>query len=479
MTRQLWGTNRRADTGRAEVVHLAPEAASGPMTVGRYLRAQRETRGEDLDRVAGMLRIHRAYLQAIEADEIDRLPGPTYAVGFVRAYAEHLGLDGAKVVERFKEETKGLETRTQLVFPSPLPEGRVPSGAILLLAVIFMAAAYGGWMYLSSVDSTLAELVPSLPERFAAVVAGDKPTTPSATAAAGSAGAAADAPVAQPSATPPATPPSSNTAPPSVIAPAGTAPPPVASAEESRLGPADSAVVAAAPVPVVSHAAGSTAPPIADSAAASAVTASEPAMAGRVPPASESPVESEPPTATTGSASPLSTDTDPSTVEASGSSAATEAATPPAAVEKPIVATSATATSAATAVVPEQTTPSALTSTGPARYPPDPPLPASRETPKVFGFENEAARIVIRAVGDSWVEVRDGTGALLLTRVLRTGDRYRVPDQKGLTLVTGNAGGLEITVDGTAVPSIGAVGTVRRNVALEPDALKSGTAHLN
>jgi cytoskeleton protein RodZ len=41
---------------------------------------------------------------------------------------------------------------------------------------------------------------------------------------------------------------------------------------------------------------------------------------------------------------------------------------------------------------------------------------------------------------------------------------------------TGNAGGLEITVDGNPAPSIGRAGAVRRNVALDPQALMAGTA---
>ena len=41
---------------------------------------------------------------------------------------------------------------------------------------------------------------------------------------------------------------------------------------------------------------------------------------------------------------------------------------------------------------------------------------------------------------------------------------------------TGNAGGLEITVDGNPAPPIGRIGAVRRNVALDPQALIAGTA---
>jgi cytoskeleton protein RodZ len=97
--------------------------------------------------------------------------------------------------------------------------------------------------------------------------------------------------------------------------------------------------------------------------------------------------------------------------------------------------------------------------------------------PKVYGTENSGARIVIHAAADSWVEVRDSkSDELLLTRVLFKGDSYRVPDRAGLTLLTGNAGGLRIAVDGEDAPSIGPLGAVRRNVLLEPGPLKSGKA---
>ncbi|MEC9185369.1 MAG: RodZ domain-containing protein, partial [Pseudomonadota bacterium] len=96
---------------------------------------------------------------------------------------------------------------------------------------------------------------------------------------------------------------------------------------------------------------------------------------------------------------------------------------------------------------------------------------------RVYGDPDGGSRVVIRAAEDSWVEVRDGEGELLLTRVLREGDRYYVPNRAGLTLVTGNAGALKFSVDGDEVAGIGPPGTVRRNVHLDPQALKDGTAH--
>ena len=46
----------------------------------------------------------------------------------------------------------------------------------------------------------------------------------------------------------------------------------------------------------------------------------------------------------------------------------------------------------------------------------------------------------------------------------------------GLTLLAGNAGGLEVFVDGVAIPRLGPVGAVRRDVPLEPGRLRNGTA---
>ena len=84
-----------------------------------------------------------------------------------------------------------------------------------------------------------------------------------------------------------------------------------------------------------------------------------------------------------------------------------------------------------------------------------------------------AARIVLRAKTDSWVEVRDTqSNSLLIGRLLRPGEAYAVPDRPGLRLITGNAGGLLVFVDGEAVPPLDKEGAVRRGVGLDPDELR-------
>ena len=100
----------------------------------------------------------------------------------------------------------------------------------------------------------------------------------------------------------------------------------------------------------------------------------------------------------------------------------------------------------------------------------------SPREPVVFGQQYGDVRIVIHVTEGSWIQVRDVSGALLISQILHPGNSYRVPKQEGLTLMTGNAGALQFLVDGNLVPSIGPLGSVRRGVILDPDRLLAGTA---
>src|SRR3546814_9879886 len=76
-------------------------------TVADTLVRARQQLGQDLRSIAQVLCIRYAYLDAIERGQYENLPGPTYAVGFMRSYAEYLGLDGTQIVDRFKNEEIG------------------------------------------------------------------------------------------------------------------------------------------------------------------------------------------------------------------------------------------------------------------------------------------------------------------------------------------------------------------------------------
>jgi cytoskeleton protein RodZ len=85
-------------------------------------------------------------------------------------------------------------------------------------------------------------------------------------------------------------------------------------------------------------------------------------------------------------------------------------------------------------------------------------------------------KITIKAVNDCWIQVRAADQSIVFSRVLKSGETYAVPQRGGLSLRTGNAGALEIAVDGKSVPSIGGIGALRRDVQLDATELEAGTA---
>jgi cytoskeleton protein RodZ len=104
--------------------------------------------------------------------------------------------------------------------------------------------------------------------------------------------------------------------------------------------------------------------------------------------------------------------------------------------------------------------------------PPAPEPPTQASDPAVTPA-NDDAKIVIRARADTWVQIRDKAGQTLLNRVLRPGETYNVPPKQQLLFTTGNAGGVDLVVDGVTAPSLGANGVVRRDLPLDPDAIRN------
>ena len=85
----------------------------------------------------------------------------------------------------------------------------------------------------------------------------------------------------------------------------------------------------------------------------------------------------------------------------------------------------------------------------------------------------------ILATSDSWVQVRDATGTILFSRVLRAGQSWPVPQEAGLTMTTGNAGGTEITKDGKPGAPLGAPGVVLHRYNLTPPAASGAATATN
>lgn len=337
-----------------------PPSAAGSgrrITVGTLLRRCREERGLSLQALARDLRIRPGYIEAIEDGRLSELPALTYAVGYVRAYAAHLGFDGDRVAQRFRDESSSGHQPKDLSFRLPQAHGELPKGAVLLVGAFIALAAYSGWYVFSSTDTEMVRQVQPVPERLSAWLWKEPAGTPvGGESAVGRAEhplpshpvAAAEAPVGA-------------SAPPHQAARPGEAAPAPASHEPARLEPASQELAHSAPPAAGNHAQAGPAQ----------------AAAGAFPPAR------------------------------------------------------------AAAAEPAQNT-----------------------------------RIVLKARMDCWVEIKDtGSGKLVYARLLRAGETYAVTDQPGLKLLAGNAGGLDIIVDGQTLAPLGRPGAVVRNIALEPAGL--------
>jgi cytoskeleton protein RodZ len=376
--------NRRTEEETPPVHNNVIEApiTARRLSVSESLRGRRIECGLDVDYVAQILKIRPAVLIAIENGKFDELPGPAYAVGFVRSYATYLGLDAEALVVRFKTETAEIARRPQLEFPLPIRDSRVPTGPLLVICMLLAALTYAGWYYFSSKPDQIADLTPAVPERLLHLLRMPPPPKPGSEPV-----APAVAPAAAPTAAPEAAP---------QAAPAQTTAAPATAGQ---------AVASAQPAPAATP----------QTPAAQPAAPQQPAVDG-VPP-----VENK---------------------QAAGPAVAALPQTPD--MTQPAVA----------ADQPKQ---------------PD----------NSYGAPEGQARVVLHAVADSWVQVRDKASNLLFTRVLKPGEHYNVPNQPGLTLVAGNAGGLDITVDGVEAPRLGDLGRVARNVSLDPDHLLGGITRAN
>jgi cytoskeleton protein RodZ len=267
--------------------HAAYPDPHAVMPVGEALRRERLRYGQSLADVAAALKIQERQLDALERGDLAALPGPAYALGFVRAYAGYLRLNVGEVVALFKAQSQGAaEPKPDLNFPVPAGDSAAVPWWAIGGGLAAAAALVVGWaLWAGGPDASDPAVVPSPP----AVVA---------------------APIAEP----------------------------------------------------------------------------------------EEPVE--------------------------------------AAVAVPVAE-------------PE-------------------PEPAPEPEPELAPAP---AEVVLTLTADSWVEVRGPDGAQLVARVLKAGERYRVPADAGLTMTVGNAGGVALSVGGRALAPLGPAGQAVRGIPLEAGAL--------
>lgn len=172
---------------RTSVESAAPSVDAGP-DIGAALKAAREFRRLTLEQVAETTCIRRAYLAALEDRRLDQLPSRPFTIGYIRAYANALGLDGEAAVRRFKADEPSADE--PLRGPVGVDRGRDPRLVLVGVAGALVIAAIALWNIAQHAMNQDAA------PKAAAIVA--KPATPAPAPAAKGAPLALGAPLPAP-----------------------------------------------------------------------------------------------------------------------------------------------------------------------------------------------------------------------------------------------------------------------------------------
>ena len=451
--------------------------------IGALLRAARLRRGDNLRQVSNVLRIRYDYLESIENGRFDDLPGAIYSAGFIKTYSEYLGLDGEELVSKLKSESNVLTDNTKLVFPAIIPEDGIPGGLVVLIGLLVAVLGYCTWYWFSSPDVFVAENLTTIPKVDTVKVetASTKPSV------------AETNPLVEASS-----------------AVAATAKFPSQNYQNIESQTEDNAP-AQASLNVTQEDSGNATALETPKTLSRETISSEPSRRAEEivlvePNKLISPADSR----TTGLDVPqkyLSDDQQilkDETAEDRLVIGSTNNAFSPSSIEETKVPKKITGN-----VVNDETLiPSRLTKPDPVQAAFDDSAPDTlselpvrtnvevaalsdldetpREVNKIItpilhedvklDLKN-TSRITITAKNTSWIQLRDiRTNRMILSKVLKKGQSYQIPDKPGLSLMTGTAGALEITVDGEIVPEIGKLGEIRRKILMEIESLKSGQA---
>jgi cytoskeleton protein RodZ len=323
----MFGSSGQSNSG-AEVIAMPVDSQPNfersnnkiPLRVGEILKRERERRGYDLQQIADYLCIRRSLLVALEESRYDAFQADAYIIGFLRSYADIIGLNGAECINLYRQEMAGRRKKPDLVMPTPVMEGRAPTAVIMGAAAVASLLIYVLWYGFSASDRATVTKPQSLPTTAAPLL-------------------------------------------------------PAQSNAEALPSSAPSGIAISGPAP----------------------TASAPSAAAAAPSPVSEPVDNK--------------HTEP--VPAVASSSAT-------------VPTSA------------------------------------------------GGHIVIKADQSSWILIADSNGQTIYDHVLKPGDIYKVPNQPGLTLTTGNGAGVIVSLDGVDMPRLSKTTShIVRNISLDAASLKA------
>jgi len=110
---------------------------------GASLRALREAQAIDIATLSYELRIPKNYIEALELEDYDILPGTTYGYGYIRSYCKFLNIDAQPYLDTYKMRT--AMQMQNYAFPDEALEPRMSGAMVAMLLVLVLLTGYIGW----------------------------------------------------------------------------------------------------------------------------------------------------------------------------------------------------------------------------------------------------------------------------------------------------------------------------------------------
>ena len=149
------------------------------MTIGAFLAAKRGERGLTLQQAASATHIRLEHLSALEADELELIPAPVYARGYLRTYARYLGLDEESLVAELPRPVQDPRRTLGLGTLTPRPRVVLTGPAVALAGLLLLAGAFVfyAWRQIESDQRGTIINAPATPAVYSPLVT--QPPSPS------------------------------------------------------------------------------------------------------------------------------------------------------------------------------------------------------------------------------------------------------------------------------------------------------------
>ncbi|TDJ61308.1 MAG: helix-turn-helix domain-containing protein [Nitrospina sp.] len=141
-------------------------SSSMPQDFGSHLKHEREMRGISLEEIAASTKIQIRYLQALENNQFDQLPGTVFIKGFVRSYAKTIGCNADDLISAYDESIGSPQQDADQIERdlADRQDSQGRSARINLLGGVALVAvlAVGGWYLIAPQSSSLPKLEDSM-----------------------------------------------------------------------------------------------------------------------------------------------------------------------------------------------------------------------------------------------------------------------------------------------------------------------------